>query len=508
MTSTPHREIETKYDPPLDADLPDLTGIGEIERLGKPVEHRLEASYFDTERLDLARRGITMRRRAGGDDPGWHLKLPEAADEREEHHLPLGRAARRVPAPLVAPVRGITRGRALGPVARVSTARVQVPLLGPGGAVLALLCDDDVTAESLGDGSSVQRWREWEVELVDGDRTILTALDAALASSAATRSARSSKLARALGDRLPPPGRRPPSRKKLKRAPATHLLRADISKHLARLETHDLGVRTDNPASIHKMRIAARHLRSALTTYGPLLDPGSVKPVRDELRWLGQVLGEARDVQVLRERLTSRLAAQRPEDVVGAVADRVVSDMGAAYEVGRTQALKALDSARYFRLLETLDRLAVEPPVVPAAARPGGKTIPSLLQRDAKRLRRAIKAADDSNASDQDLHEARKKAKRLRYAAESAVPVYGSRAKKLAKRAQRLQETLGDHQDSVVARGVLKELAADAHDAGESAFTYGRLHALEEQAAHESVARYRTALDRLPLRRLDRWIRG
>jgi CHAD domain-containing protein len=94
----------------------------------------------------------------------------------------------------------------------------------------------------------------------------------------------------------------------------------------------------------------------------------------------------------------------------------------------------------------------------------------------------------------------------LRYAAESAVPAFGGRAKELALRAERVQEVLGEHQDTVVARQTLRELGAQAYLHDENGFTFGRLHALEQARAAELMARYPAELDRLPTRRLDRWL--
>jgi CHAD domain-containing protein len=119
-----------------------------------------------------------------------------------------------------------------------------------------------------------------------------------------------------------------------------------------------------------------------------------------------------------------------------------------------------------------------------------------------------VHRTSDPTRRDAALHETRKAAKRLRYAAESAVPVFGGRAKKLARRAERVQVVLGEHQDTVVARQTLRELGAQAYLHDENGFTFGRLHALEQARAEELMTLYPTELDRLPARRLDRWLDG
>lgn len=119
------------------------------------------------------------------------------------------------------------------------------------------------------------------------------------------------------------------------------------------------------------------------------------------------------------------------------------------------------------------------------------QTVGRLVSKQRKRLKKEVRALDvDSDSPDAEaaLHEVRKSAKRLRYAAEAAAPIFGKRATTLARAAEEIQESLGDHHDSVVTRELLRELAANHR--GKSAFTYGRLHALEQGAGEESRERF------------------
>lgn len=95
--ATEIRETERKYEAPPGTSLPDLDDLPGVAAGSGPEEQRLEARYYDTEDLRLIRSGITLRRRQGGSDPGWHLKLPEGGDSRREIQLPLARATRQVP---------------------------------------------------------------------------------------------------------------------------------------------------------------------------------------------------------------------------------------------------------------------------------------------------------------------------------------------------------------------------------------------------------------------------
>jgi CHAD domain-containing protein len=506
MGSAQQDEVERKLDVDAATILPTLAGVDGVSTMGQPVERHLEAVYFDTADLDLARHGVTLRRRTGGDDAGWHLKLPKGKDTRTELRRPLGRATKTVPRMLLASVRALVRDRQVGPVARVSTRRAEYTLVGEDLVVLAQVCDDQVHSERLHGPVQLQDWREWEVELVNGDRAVLDAVEQRLLAAGAAPASVASKLVRSLGDAVPPAPREP-SRKQLSRGSAAQVILAHLARHVAELQRQDIRMRADDPGSVHRLRIAARRLRSALKTYGPLFQPGSAGPVVDELRWLGQSLSEARDAQVLRQRFRLLVAAEPPELVLGPVMNRIDDELGAAQRDAREQALRTLDSERYLRLLDALDELVRSAPLIPEADARARKVLPDLLQQDARRLRRAVKEIARSEDHDAALHDARKKAKRLRYAAESAVPVFGGRAKTLVASVKKVQQALGEHQDTVVARERLREFGVKAHLNGENGFTFGRLHALEQSRADEAEREFETAWKALPGKNLRRWIR-
>ena len=509
MGTAAHVEIERKYDVPTSAAIESVRVRGGLALTRPSAEVGLVAVYYDTSGLDLARHGVTLRRRTGGADAGWHLKLPAGPDQRTEAHHELGSDGEPVPDALLSPIRALVRDRELVPVARLSTRRVEHPLLGPDGQVVAQLCDDRVTAERLLAVEPTLQWREWEVELADGDRSVLDEVEAALLAAGATPATSGSKLQRALGREGPdvaPAGAATP----LVDATAGEVLAAYVATQVNRLVSNDRGVRVDAPDSVHQMRVAARRLRSVLATHRRLLaDRERTERLREELKWIGQALGRARDAQVLQSHLDGVLAAEPPELVIGPVAARIDTELSAEYRAGQAEALRALDSERYFRLLDALDDLADAPEYTDDAGLPAAELEPRLLARDAKRLRRAVRAVDRTEtpgAREAALHEVRKKAKRLRYAAECAEPALGARAAKLARRAEAVQEALGEFQDSVVARSRLREVGLQAHLSGENAFTYGHLHALEQQRADASERAFRTAWKKVPHRRVRRWL--
>ena len=130
-------ETEAKYDAPANAALPRLDDLPQVASTFRPAGDKLEAEYYDTDDLRLIRAGITLRRRRGGDDAGWHLKLPFSTGTRREIQLPLGRVGWRVPVELAELVRVHTRSEPLRPVARMTTNRQHLTLLGPAGESLA-----------------------------------------------------------------------------------------------------------------------------------------------------------------------------------------------------------------------------------------------------------------------------------------------------------------------------------------------------------------------------------
>ena len=198
-----HLETEQKYDADADFILPDLTGLeGRAKATGRQ-RYYLSATYFDTEELDLIKNRITLRRRVGGPDEGWHLKLPVRKDTRQEVRTPLSEGDNgTVPARLAAQVTDITAGRPLHPIAILDTERTVVTLTGQAGEPLAEVADDLVTAIRLDEPrAEPMRWREIEVEAAEGAKVggLLEAAGQALREAGARRSPSASKLGRLLG---------------------------------------------------------------------------------------------------------------------------------------------------------------------------------------------------------------------------------------------------------------------------------------------------------------------
>jgi CHAD domain-containing protein len=179
--------------------------------------------------------------------------------------------------------------------------------------------------------------------------------------------------------------------------------------------------------------------------------------------------------------------------VLGPVERRIVETFGTRYRRAHDQALEEMDGARYFGLLDALDALVATPPLGPKAPEPATEVYRTRLAKTWKRtarLTREARAQEDADAREHQLHEVRKSAKRARYAAEAARRILGDEAQAYGKAMKAVQEVLGEHQDSVVARSELLRLGVDAQADGENAFTFGLLYGHEQARAAQALARF------------------
>jgi CHAD domain-containing protein len=352
--------------------LPDLDEVIPGARVELLPALRLAATYYDTADLRLARWGATVRHRVSApatDEPAWTLKLPApqvpGALARREIGFP--GTETRVPPGLLSLVRGLARGAALVPVARLRTDRRRWELRDAPGGRLLEIDDDEVSVLVSGSGGRgrrlAARFRELEVELGDGDLDALEAVVARLRAAGAGEPDPTPKVVRALGPRavdppdvvVPPIGRR---------STAGDVVRACLASSAARLFRHDPGVRLGgDPEDVHQARVATRRLRSDLRTFGVLLDATWARELRDELGWIAGLLGAVRDADVLLERLHEQSQLLPKSDVA---AGEALLDGLERQQVEATAALRdAMGSARYTLLLDKLVAAARAPQFAP-----------------------------------------------------------------------------------------------------------------------------------------------
>jgi CHAD domain-containing protein len=476
--------------------LPDLNGIVDGLTVTPPEAVRLETVYFDTPDLRLARWGVSLRYRAG---EGWTLKLSPTTEqgmlERDEINFPGG--PKKPPAAALELVRAYVRKSELVPVARLSTIRRRVRLIGADGGRVAEVVDDEV---SVRDGRRVAaRFREIEVELAgaEGNEPLVAAIVDRLRAAGAGAPDPTPKHIRALGPRAMEPPEVAPLPVSPE-SPARDVIRSVLADAVAAILRNDPIVRLGkDPEGVHQERVATRKLRSHLRTFGPLLELEWTEPLRSELGWLGMALGAVRDREVLLERLRERAKSLPASDARSA--DSLLHILDLEIESLRKTLHTDLDSPRYIDLLEQLVAAAHAPVTTLEADQPASQILPPLATGPWRRLRSAVRQLPDP-PTDPELHRIRILAKRARYAAEAVAPVVGPGATSFAKAAAKLQTILGEHQDSVTAQAWLRS----ARVTGRRAFVAGELIALEHiaaQKARKDWPKVWKALDRKSLRK-------
>lgn len=508
-------EIERKFDIAVGAPRPLLEGVVQV---GEAREHRMRAVYLDTVDLLLIRNRITLRRREGGSDEGWHLKLPRGS-ARLEVHAPLhdGAGRTRVPdghvrAASEALPEGLPDGAAgaLVPVAVLSTVRVEVDLLDDDGQVVGQLCDDLVTA--LPQGTT---WRELEVELVgptgtvggvDGedaavaagpdlaaDLALLDRIGETLEAEGLQASVSPAKLSRALGDL---PERIEAGQRLTAGDSAGEVVQAYLLEQLSVILGREADLRVDAPDSVHKSRVAVRRTRSALRTFHRLLDREVTDPLRAELKWWGEVLGGPRDAEVMLARVGEELAGLPADLVRGPVAARVETELGGLHETAHAALVEQLDSERYLALVDALTDLVADPPWRGRAGKRADAVLPALVERAVDRAveDRVTASALQGGARLHQLHEVRKRAKAVRYGWEALAPL-GEAARESAEAWERVTEELGGMQDAVVAIEHLRHLLVAAEQADEPTLTYGVLIGREMDAEERAASAGERAMD-------------
>jgi CHAD domain-containing protein len=314
----------------------------------------------------------------------------------------------------------------------------------------------------------------------------------------------------------PAHGRRPAHRRRFTRhSTAGEVVLAYLDAQAAKLSVLDLAVRRDKPDAVHQMRVTVRRLRSTLQSFTRIVPKAETEHLRAELKWLGGVLGAARDNEVLADHLHAGLTAVPMELVLGPAQARVTAHFAPLEASGQRALVEALDSERYQALRAELGRLLDHPPLTPEAAEPAAKALPPAVGRAFRRTRRRMRVARHApagQARDVALHETRKAAKRARYAAEAMRPALGKRdgdkARRLVKRTKEVQSALGGHQDAVIAREAARAIGVQAHLAGENAFSFGLLNERAHRDAVEYQRQARSVWRRAARRKARWWLAG
>jgi CHAD domain-containing protein len=509
-------EIERKYDVDGQSSLPRLNGVGGVAQVRYRPPMALEAVYFDTADRDLSANSVTLRRRTGGTDAGWHVKIGKG-DRRLELQSPLdgdgsvdvvsSPEAVSVPDRILDLVQVHVRGKDLQPIARLNTLRSVVDLMDGQGRRLAEVSDDQVAAMAVGRraASRVQHWREWEVEVVDADLVdaavgttdiFLDAVGSVLEGAGAQHSKAGSKVEKVVGkaaDPLDPRAALTGSETPDVQAVLTATVRTQIKT----LKGWDPLVRRDVEDSVHQYRVSCRTLRSTLQIYAPLLAAVPTEAVNQDLKKLGKLLSVARDAEVVRDQVKKKvkhLPGGKNGHVAGLVPDKVVKRLKKAkaeeYDKAHDQQVERMRSDWYLEVMDRLDAFARDVPLRPdlpshRVADASAAMVPLATEQVDAVLALAAEVEEqvDPEHRIELMHEVRKEAKRLRYAVKAVQEAtgldLGAALDARMKTAEKLQDALGEHRDSVMFQHHVLETAQAAAKKGQDTFGYGLLYAAE-----------------------------
>lgn len=270
---------------------------------------------------------------------------------------------------------------------------------------------------------------------------------------------------------------------------ARDAIRASLGRNAAKLSRHEAGVRAGTPDSVRKLRIAARRLRSDLSTFRPLLDPVWAKALSQELGTLARSVGAARDREVTLQRLerdVEVLPVGAPREATLAYLRTVLTSELAAARQG---AVDALDSDGTTALIAAMQIAADDPRTNAIADQTCRAALPPLvgkayrrLAKQAKHLHLAAPGTAVHADADDAWHDARLSAKKARYAADACVPVFGEVSLALAGRLTDVTRCLGEHQDAAIAAAAAIELALRPECPAPAALGLGLLHGVQREA--------------------------
>jgi triphosphatase len=474
-----HQEIEWQFDAadlePVEIWLkehPSTSGLTVVRGATK----ELTDTYYDTEDWRLYHAGYALRVRREGEGTEVTMKSLAPADgalrRRREISEPLKsgglKTLMKAPGPVGERLRALAGARELRPLFEISTRR-QTYVLGPDGSPEVEIALD--ASEVSGDGEAVIRLNRVEVEVGEGaePRDGVEEFVDELHESLALRPTETSKFqtglsAAGLGPVVAPDLGPTEIDASMSTGEVAYAI---LRRHFATMLAHEPGVRLgEDPEELHDMRVATRRLRAALKLYADVLPKRAERYERD-LRWVAGTLGDVRDLDVHLEKLCEEVSRN------GEVLEEVVTLLQERRVEARRRMLEALNSKRYERLVSdfsgTLRRGRSQAPADPIL-----EAAPGLVRRRYRKVRKAANALSE-DSSPEEFHELRKKGKRLRYALEPLQEIYGRPAERMVEFLKAIQDDLGDHQDLVVAAGLMEDLGSAGDMPPRAVFSMGSM---------------------------------
>ena len=455
---------------------------------GEDDTRELISVYFDTPDLDLQKAGASLRVR---ESKGQRVQTLKRGDglAREEHETPINSDA---PDPALGPLPDLLPGLArdaLKPAFHVRVTRRQRLVRFDGAEIEVALDQGEVRG-----GKRVSPISELELELKSGEPAALFGLARELSHAAPIYLSFASKSQRgqALVAGCPLHAHR-----RAKVALAKDASIAEVFQAVARSSLESIAANAEllrqhtDTEAVHQLRVGARALRSALSTFRDAVEDDDYSRIKDELRWLAKACDDARNLDVFAEETLTWAAELDPPPPSLPV---LAAEIQAAREHAAADVAQVVASARFRDLLievtgwvdtgAWLSRPPSGEPARPFAA--------DALQRRRRKLLKDGRRLD--RLSDPERHQVRIDAKKLRYAAEGFQGLYGRKAAdRFIKALKELQDELGALNDIVTAESLLSSLGLSS----EGAFAAGELVGRKAADKPRHIEAAAEALDRL-----------
>ncbi|MCV6596734.1 MAG: CHAD domain-containing protein [Mangrovicoccus sp.] len=435
-----------------------------------PRTRQLRTVYFDTPDLDLRKAKIALRLRRDG------RRWIQTVKIRARHHGGLSESLEydspspggelhldAIPNELVRDeITALVGDKSLAPVCETAIRRSSSNLTLADGSEVELAIDSG----EIKAGELAEPFREAELELIKGrlgalfDLTHMLFPEGGLHFSTMSKAERGYLLA-AEGRIADPIAPRNACKVPLARAQSAETAARDVLRECFEQIASNAAVvqLIDDHEGPHQLRVGLRRLRSAFSVFKPLIGNAEMLRLNDEARWLGQVVGDLRDLDVAIEDILDPAAAERPDEPGFEVLRNAIVERGGETRLlvretlaGERAQTFLIDMARF---IETRGWLVAEDfsQTTRLAA-----AIPDLAVNALDKRWKSVRkhAKDIENLDIPARHELRKELKKMRYAVEFMGPLWpATDVKAFVKKLKALQEVFGDLNDAAMVETLL-----------------------------------------------------
>jgi len=504
---------ETTFLAPVGLVLTDLFEQMNINNLHALARDDSQDSYYDTSDLDLIRFGVILRFRSSTHRDFWNLQLFTKKGNRFIIHQDLDFDGHSlvIPTSLMDLLYAFHRSRTFVQIGQIRTAQRTYELHGVGGALHDEIIDNDIS--SSGALWEAKRFRKITVRGRVGskaERGLLNSFESLVRVHRGCITSPAPEILRVLGSEATVPfailESHPNSTERV-----YSIFQRAIAFSTLRLLRFDPGVRlSSDPEMVHEFRVEVRRLRSDLRSFSSVIEPTEAANLRSELSWLGGEVGKVRDGDVLIGHVRDLSFKCADNDESGfVILHSYLDDLGRR---SRKALLEILNTKRYADLVNTTINIGTGAMSIESApdatqhhlpARSSRNTIRKIVRR---RWQKFVVSAQqiNSGSSDLELHRVRILAKRCRYAAETALPLFGGPAKRFSSALAEVQDLLGKHHDCVFQEIWLRRIAKDLPEAR---VAIGKLILLMRQEREQLRSEWPAILEKTSSPKLRRWLR-